>query len=86
MHGTAGRFGRIRWVERHPCLEDRTATTGFDAHYIYHVAWAARVVAKIHLDEHVDRRSRWEIQDLLQRSSHIRVRAGHGAVRAAAFG
>ena len=54
MHGTAGRFGRIRWAERQPCLEDRTPTTGFDAHYVYHVAWAARVVAKIHPDEHVD--------------------------------
>lgn len=28
-----------------PCLFDRTATTGFDRHYIYHPAWAARAIA-----------------------------------------
>ena len=37
-----------------PTLLDRTATTKFEPHYIYHPAWAARVVAKINPAKHVD--------------------------------
>ncbi len=29
-------------VQMRPCLGDATATTAFDAHYVYHTAWAAR--------------------------------------------
>jgi len=36
------------------CLDDKTSFTGFDRHYIYHPAWAARIVKKIHPDKHVD--------------------------------
>ncbi len=38
----------------YPCLEDRTESTNFDTHYIYHPAWAARVLAKTKPDKHVD--------------------------------
>lgn len=38
----------------HPCLIDKTATTHFEPHYIYHPAWAARIVAKNNPDLHVD--------------------------------
>jgi hypothetical protein len=44
----------VRWEDRHPCLEDATQTTGFDRHYICHVAWAARVLAETRPVEHVD--------------------------------
>jgi len=37
-----------------PYLQDKTTTTEFDLHYIYHPAWAARVIAKIRPLEHVD--------------------------------
>lgn len=37
-----------------PKMEDRTATTGYDKHYIYHSAWAARVVRKINPEVHTD--------------------------------
>ena len=37
----------ISWHDRYPCLNDNTATTPFDRHYIYHPAWAARIVKKI---------------------------------------
>lgn len=44
----------LKWKDRHPCLKDKTATTDFDRHYIYHTAWAARILAvfqpKIHVD------------------------------------
>lgn len=37
-----------------PSLRDRTTATDFDRHYLYHTAWAARVVAEIRPDRHVD--------------------------------
>lgn len=50
---STGRFS-LRWKDRQPCLDDRTANTGFDRHYIYHTAWAARVLAKTRPAKHVD--------------------------------
>jgi SAM-dependent methyltransferase len=44
----------LRWQDRQPCLDDRTANTGFDRHYVYHTAWAARVLAKTRPAKHVD--------------------------------
>lgn len=48
-----GRF-TIAAKDLYPCLDDRTKTTGFDRHYIYHPAWAARIVAEIKPEFHVD--------------------------------
>jgi SAM-dependent methyltransferase len=48
-----GRFA-LRWEDRHPCLEDKTPATDFDRHYIYHTAWAARVLARMRPEVHVD--------------------------------
>lgn len=45
---------RLRWRDRWACLDDRTSSTGFDRHYVYHTAWAARVLARLKPDEHVD--------------------------------
>ena len=28
----------------HPILDEKTTQTGFDRHYIYHTAWAARIL------------------------------------------
>lgn len=36
------------------CMDDNTATTGFDAHYLYHTAWAARRVQEMKPIKHVD--------------------------------
>lgn len=38
----------------HPCLDDNTANTDFDRHYVYHVAWAVRKVKEINPAFHVD--------------------------------
>lgn len=38
----------------YPCLDDKTPATGFDRHYVYHTAWAARVLAETRPTEHVD--------------------------------
>jgi hypothetical protein len=37
-----------------PFLKDATAETAFDTHYIYHPAWATRVVKKISPAKHID--------------------------------
>ena len=44
----------LPWEERWPCLTDRTASTTFDTHYVYHCAWATRVVARIRPQLHID--------------------------------
>jgi SAM-dependent methyltransferase len=36
------------------CLGDATAYTGFDRHYVFHTAWATRVLAETRPAEHVD--------------------------------
>jgi len=48
-----GRFA-CRWKDRWPCLDDATGTTAFDAHYVYHTAWAARILAETRPVRHVD--------------------------------
>jgi len=44
----------LRWSDRYPCLNDNTKNTGFDSHYIYHPAWAARILSKTRPKYHVD--------------------------------
>ena len=50
----SGRPLPVRWDDRQPCLDDRTITCGFDRHYVYHTAWAARVPAATRPARHVD--------------------------------
>jgi SAM-dependent methyltransferase len=50
----AGERFALDWDDRIPCLDDRTAGTGFDRHYVYHTAWATRVLARSRPAEHVD--------------------------------
>lgn len=38
----------------YPCLYDDTQNTGFDAHYIYHPAWASRIIKEINPVKHID--------------------------------
>jgi SAM-dependent methyltransferase len=44
----------VEWDDCLPCLDDRTPGTGFDRHYVYHTAWAMRVLARLRPAEHVD--------------------------------
>lgn len=48
-----GRF-TIRYSDMYPCLSDKLKTTPFDQHYIYHPAWAARILAQTRPAFHVD--------------------------------
>lgn len=40
--------------EVYPCLSDKTNNLGFEPHYTYHPAWAARIITKIKPVKHVD--------------------------------
>src|SRR5437762_6021524 len=43
-----------KWEDRLACLDDSTAQTSFDRHYIYHTAWAACVLAQTRPNMHYD--------------------------------
>lgn len=53
LSGLDGRF-QVDWNDRYPCLDDKTTVTPFDSHYIYHPAWAARILKQISPSRHVD--------------------------------
>lgn len=42
------------WENIYPCLHDNSPVTPFDAHYVYHPAWAARIIQKINPKKHLD--------------------------------
>jgi SAM-dependent methyltransferase len=48
-----GRF-TCRWDEHYFIKGESLETTDFDAHYVYHTAWAARILAKTNPNYHVD--------------------------------
>lgn len=38
----------------YPQIKDKTIKTGFDRHYIYHIAWAMRVLSENKPEKHID--------------------------------
>jgi hypothetical protein len=38
----------------YPQIKDKTITTGFDRHYVYHTSWAARVLSETRPSRHID--------------------------------
>ncbi|MGV3764006.1 DUF268 domain-containing protein [Parapedobacter sp.] len=51
---TAGARFRLSTDLFYPCLTDATSNTAFDRHYIYHPAWAMRIIKSVNPDRHVD--------------------------------
>lgn len=51
---THGERFRVLEKDKYPCLNDATGSTGFDKHYVYHTAWAARKVSEIQPNLHID--------------------------------
>ncbi|MDD2734699.1 MAG: DUF268 domain-containing protein [Desulfuromonadaceae bacterium] len=47
-------YFRLNWSDRYPCLKDKTKSTGFDRHYVFHPAWAARILAETRPEYHID--------------------------------
>ena len=44
----------LLWKNRYPCVYDKTYTTEFNRHYVYHTSWAARIIAQIKPEFHID--------------------------------
>lgn len=44
----------VKLTDFYPQIKDKTITTGFDRHYVYHTSWAARKVRDIAPKVHVD--------------------------------
>lgn len=49
-----GKRFALRWKDRHPCLHDCTGKTSFDRHYVFHPAWACRILAATAPSLHID--------------------------------
>ena len=45
---------KIEWKDVLPFFNENTTETIFDSHYVYHPAWATRVVKKINPEKHID--------------------------------
>jgi SAM-dependent methyltransferase len=45
---------KLKLRNLYPCISDRTTTTDFDRHYVYHTAWAVRKVIKARPEKHID--------------------------------
>lgn len=54
MMAACGERFPLRWKDRKPCTGDGDSTHGFDRHYVYHPAWAARILAETRPEYHVD--------------------------------
>lgn len=54
LHNASTQRFSLSTDELEPYIYDKTSYTWFDRHYIYHPAWAARVVKKINPEFHVD--------------------------------
>ncbi len=50
---TKQRF-QLRQSDWYPCLTEKTSMTEFDRHYVYHAAWAARILSQTKPAFHVD--------------------------------
>ena len=61
----------LRLAELYPCLHDRTGSSSFDHHYVYHTSWAARVLAQTMPEVHIDIASDLRFATLV--SAFIRV-------------
>jgi SAM-dependent methyltransferase len=44
----------LRVKDLYPCLYDRTGSSDFDHHYVYHTSWAARLLAQTMPEVHID--------------------------------
>jgi SAM-dependent methyltransferase len=44
----------FQFKDIYPCLAEKTSATEFDRHYVYHPAWAARILSQTKPEFHVD--------------------------------
>jgi len=53
-YNTVNTTMKLRFEDLQPCIHDKTTTTPFDSHYIFHTAWAARKLKDIAPNVHYD--------------------------------
>ena len=44
----------FRWKDRYPCLNEKIPSHDIEPHYTYHPAWAARILAQVKPEIHID--------------------------------
>jgi SAM-dependent methyltransferase len=44
----------FQWKDRYPCLNEKIPSHDIEPHYTYHPAWAARILAQINPEIHID--------------------------------
>jgi len=44
----------LKKEDHFPCMNDNTASTGFDRHYVYHTAWAVHFLFNNKIEQHTD--------------------------------
>jgi len=54
LHNNSEKRFSLDFINLYPCVNDKTTNTGFDRHYIFHTAWAARKVREINPVIHYD--------------------------------
>ena len=54
LAGQTNKRFSISIFDTHPQIKDKTVTTGFDRHDVYHTSWAARVLAETKPKKHID--------------------------------
>jgi SAM-dependent methyltransferase len=54
LHNNNKQRFSLDFIDLYPCVNDKTTNTGFDRHYIFHTAWAARKVREINPAIHYD--------------------------------
>ena len=54
LEDEAGKRFALNEADFYPCLDDNTSYTGFDRHYVYHPAWAARILRRVSPEKHID--------------------------------
>lgn len=52
--GRSSKRLNVTWKDRWVCLDDVTSHTSFDRHYVYHTSWAARHLARLMPECHID--------------------------------
>ncbi len=45
---------KLNWGDRYPILGEDIINTEFDKHYVYHTAWAARILQRLMPEKHID--------------------------------
>ena len=63
---------KLSWQDLYPCPDENTSNTNFDRHYVYHTAWAARILKSINPEFHTDISSSLYFVSIVSAFLHVR--------------